>query len=71
MIVNWDEVIRMRSYRIKEVPWKEVTRILYWYLSMEIRHARHQQERGDRRTLELLLFRIRQDRETQESRAGG
>ena len=58
----------MKTYRLQdEVPWKEVTRILYWYLHMEIRHAGYQQERGDRRALEPLLFQIRQDCETVRS----
>ena len=58
----------MKTYRVQEeVPWKEVTRILYWYLCMDVRHIRNQQEWGDQRVVQLLLPLLRRDCETVRS----
>lgn len=58
----------MKTYRIQEeVPWKEVTRILYWYLCMNVRHIWYQQERGDERAVQLMLPKLRQNYETVRS----
>ena len=58
----------MRGYHVKEeVPWKEVTKILYWYLCMNVRHIWNQQERGDERPGQLMLPELRQSYETVRS----
>ena len=52
--------MNMRGYHVKEnVPWKEVTKILYWFLCMNVRHIWHQQERGDERAVQLMLPKLR------------
>lgn len=46
----------MRTYRIQEeVPWSDITDILYWYLKLRVRGIWNHQERGDQRAVEMEL----------------
>lgn len=54
-------VIKMRSYRTKEeVPWKDILEMLYWCLGVQVRHTRHQFERGDLQALSPMVPQLRQ-----------
>lgn len=51
----------MKTYRTQEeVPWGEITAVLYWYLEMQVEDIWRHQKRGDQRVVELSLPRLRE-----------
>lgn len=54
----------MKPYRTQEeVPWREITAVLYWYLEIQVEDIWRHQKRGDQRGVALSLPRLRETRE--------
>lgn len=50
----------MKRYRTQEeVPWRDITSVLYWYLEMQVRDIWRHQRRGDQWSVERSLPRLR------------
>lgn len=55
----------MKAYRIQEeVPWREITSVLYWYLEMQVEDIWRHQKHGNQWCVALALPRLRATRES-------